>query len=416
MSGAERDALERLRAALDGARLIYLQAGVGEPLALRGLLAASPGLLEGRTIVSCLLPGMNEFDYAALSPHARVETFLLPAASRASFEAGRVRVRPLPYSQIADWLAQGPAPDLAIVQTSLPDAAGRASLGPCADFAPIVAPRARARLAFVNAAWPATATGPALDAASLDVTIRFDGPFVTAGPEREDLVLESIGRSVAGLIPDGAAIQTGIGGAPARALFALCARRGLRVRSGMVTPGYQALDEAGALDPDAEHVTGMALGPEAFMQWAAGRFVFADARRTHGAAGLAATKALHTINSALEVDLFGQTNLEWRGGRLYSGLGGAPDFARAARRSPGGRAILALPATARGGASRIVARLAAPSVGLARDDADLVVTEFGVADLRGADLDERAARLTAIAAPAHRAPLAAAWREVRRSL
>src|SRR5947209_18307882 len=133
----------------------------------------------------------------------------------------------------------------------------------------------------------------------------------------------------------------------------------------MVTEGYRTLARAGALDPAADHVTGLALGSDDFMAWAADAFVFADATVTHGPAVLAATPRLHALNSALEVDLFGQANLEWRGGRLASGLGGAPDFAAAARRSSGGRAVLALPASGRGGAlSRIIPRLEAPTVSL----------------------------------------------------
>jgi acyl-CoA hydrolase len=197
----------------------------------------------------------------------------------------------------------------------------------------------------------------------------------------------------------------------------LSERRGLVIRSGMVTEGYRRLAEAGALDPDADHITGLALGSVGFMAWAAERLIFADATVTHGAASLARADRLHAINSALEIDLFGQANIEWRGGRLVSGLGGAPDFARAARRSAGGRAILALPATAAGGAiSRIVARLEAPTVSIPRDDTDLIVTEFGVADLRGASLDARAEALIAIAAPRHREALAKAWAALRKRL
>jgi acyl-CoA hydrolase len=126
---------------------------------------------------------------------------------------------------------------------------------------------------------------------------------------------------------------------------------------------------------------------------------------------------LHALNSALEVDLFGQANLEWRSGRLASGLGGAPDFAAAARRSEGGRAVLALPSTAKGRTlSRIVARLDAPTVSIPRDDTDLVITEHGVADLRGTGLDERAEALIAVADPGHRAHLAEAWDTLRRRM
>jgi acyl-CoA hydrolase len=361
---------------------------------------------------------MNEFDYAALHPRARLTTFLLPGGLRASFEDGRAQVRPLPYSQIAAAFAADSPFDLAILQVSPPDAEGRCSFGPCADFPGLVWPRARRRLAFVNTHLPPAPRGPSIPLEAIDVAVIADGPFITGSDsEAGGAELGIIADRIAGLIPDGAAIQTGIGGAPAAAVGRLTDRRGLIVRSGMVTQGYRLLAEAGALDADADHVTGLALGSEGFMRWAAERMVYADATVTHGAAVLAATPRLFALNSALEVDLFGQANLEWRGGRLASGLGGAPDFAAAARRSAGGRAVLALPATAKGGAlSRIVARLAAPTVSIPRHDTDLVITEHGVADLRGTGLEARARALIAVAAPAHRDALAASWDAIRRGL
>jgi acyl-CoA hydrolase len=396
---------------------IYLQGAVGEPLALRDILGKAPAALEGVSLTSCLLPGMNEFDYAALWPGARLTTFLLPGGLRRSFESGGVVVRPMSYSQIAAHLMTEPGPDLAILQVTPPDGNGLCSLGPCADFSPLVWPRARRRLAFVNADLPRAPRGPTIPWDAIDVAIAADGPFITGPDTPVSAGQRAIAAHIAALIPDGAAIQTGIGGAPAAALAGLADRRGLIVRSGMVTEGYRGLAEAGALDPSADHITGLALGTPDFMRWAADRFIFADATVTHGAQSLAGTDRLFAVNSALEVDLFGQANLEWRGGRLASGLGGAPDFARAARRSPGGRAILALPATAAGGRlSRIVARLEAPTVSVPRDDTDLVITEHGVADLRGGDLDARAEALIAIAAPDQRHALAEAWAAIRRGL
>jgi len=416
LAGPTQDAARVLAEFRPGAN-IYLQGAVGEPLALRGILSDTPGALAGVSLTSCLLPGMNEFDYAALNPAARLTTFMLPAALRSSFEAGGVVVRPMAYSQIAAWLASAPAPDLAILQVTPPDARGLCSLGPCADFAPLVWPRARRRLAFVNANLPYVRRGPTIPFDAIDVAVPADGPFITGPDAPTTDEQRAIAGRIATLIPDGAAIQTGIGGAPAAALAGLADRRGLIVRSGMVTEGYHALAEAGALDPAAEHITGLALGDEDFMRWAAETLTFADATVTHGAASLAKAERLYAINSALEVDLFGQANIEWRGGRLMSGLGGAPDFARAARRSNGGRAILALPATTgRGAISRIVGRLDAPTVSIPRDDTDLIITEHGVADLRGVDLESRARSLIAIAAPAHRERLAAEWAAIRRGL
>jgi acyl-CoA hydrolase len=396
---------------------IYIQGAVGEPLALRGILRDDPAVLAGVRLTGCFLPGINAFDYAALHPEADLETFLLPPAMRASFEAGRVRMAPLPYSQIAARYLEGPAPDLAILQITPPDAQGLCSFGPCADFAPLVWPRAARRLAFINARLPRARRGPTIPLAAVDVAVEAEGAFITGDEGAPTAEQRAIAERIAGLIEDGACIQSGIGGAPAAAVATLTSRRGLIVRSGMVTQGYRMLADAGALAPRARHVAGMAYGSEAFMRWAAEALIFADARITHGAASLAGIKGLMAINSALEVDLFGQANIEWREGRLVSGLGGAPDFARAARRSPGGRAILAMPASAAGGSvSRIVPRLASPSVSLARDDTDLVVTEHGVADLRARSIDDRAEALIGIAAPTHRDRLANTWAEIRQRL
>lgn len=395
----------------------YIQGGVGEPLALRAVLAAAPEVLTDVSLFGGFIPGMNGFDYSMLNETARLTVFMLAPAFREGFEHGRVLLRPLPYSQISHALIHDAPPDLAIIQVSPPDDNGQCSLGPCVDFAPLVWPRAKRRMAFINPNVPRARRGYSIAFASIDVAVETDLPYISgddgAASAEQDLIADHIAR----LVPDGAALQTGIGGAPAAALAKLMDRRRLRVRSGLVTAGYRVLSDAGALAADADHITGMAYGSEEFMGWAADALVFADATVTHGAAGLAATDRLFAINSALEIDLFGQANIEWRAGRLVSGLGGAPDFASAARRSRGGRAILGLPATAGGGKiSRIVARLNAPTVSIPRDDTDLVVTEHGVADLRGTGLDARAEALIAVAAPVFRAELTDAWRAMRRKL
>ncbi len=415
MSGVSAHDAARVLAEFRGGRRIYVQGAVGEPLALRSILKSAPEVLAGTELVAGLLPGVNDFDYATLHPTVRLTVFLLPGALGASFEAGRVEVRAAPYSAIAADCLEGPPFDLAVLQVTPPDEEGLCSLGPCADFAPLIWPRAARRLAFVNADLPRARRGPTIPAVAIEVAIEAPGPFITGAEAAPGPEHRAIAERVAGLIPDGAAIQTGVGVAPAAAVATLTDRRGLVVRSGMVTEGYRALAEAGALAAGARHLAGLAFGRENFMLWAAEAFEFADATVTHGAAALAGVDRLHAINSALEVDLSGQANIQWRGGVLVSGLGGAPDFARAARRSLGGRGILALPSTAAAGAiSRIVARLDAATVSLPGVDADLVVTEYGVADLRGAGPEARAAALIAIAAPAHRDHLTRAWEAIPR--
>jgi acyl-CoA hydrolase len=394
---------------------VYLQGAVGEPLALREILMAAPEALSTVSLTSCLLPGINDFDYAALNEHSRLTVFMLPPALRPSFEAGGVVLRPMAYSQIAEALARGPAPDLAILQVTPPDADGDCSFGPCADFSPLVARRAGRRLAFVNPQLPRPRKGPTIPFSMLDVVIEAEGPYITAKEAPPTPAQVEIARRVAAMVPDAACLQTGIGGVPAAAVGELAKRRGLRVHSGMITEGYRRLEEAGAMAPRDEPVTGLAYGSADFVNWACERYIFADAMITHGPASLGRLDRFFAINSALEVDLFGQANIEWRGGQLVSGLGGAPDFARAARRSRGGRAILALPSTA-GRVSRIVPRLDTPTVSLPAADADLVITEHGIADVRGLTLDDRAEVLIGIAAPEHRPELADAWVEIRQGL
>jgi acyl-CoA hydrolase len=154
----------------------------------------------------------------------------------------------------------------------------------------------------------------------------------------------------------------------------------------------------------------VAWGDAGFYDWL-GRsqlFAFRSILETHAHWELAKIPSFISIGSAIEVDLQGKINLEWLGGRRISSVGGAPDYVRGALGSPGGRSIIALPSTSRGGASRIVARLEKASIPAAH--ADTVVTEHGVAEMRGVSADQRAARLLAVAAPGHRAALAAALR------
>lgn len=400
-------------------RRIFLPGATGESLALAAALRADPERMRNVTVVSCPLPGMNETDYAGLHPDGRMILFLPGPAFRDSLAANRAEALPLSYSKIAAYLAAGPGFDVAIAQVSPPDAANRASFGIAADFAPIAWNNARRRVAIINPDMPAMPRGPRLDLAQADVVVTQEAPLICAPAFRPHAQLDAIAAHVAGLVPDGAALQLGIGGAPAAVWRRLDRHRNLSIVSGMVAEDAALLQAAGALRPGG-HRAGIAYGSPEFYRYLADSDLveFATTFETHGAGALAAVQKFTAINAAIEVDLFGQVNAEWRGGQLISGIGGAPDFCRAAAVSPGGRAIIALPATAKSGAgtaSRIVPRLTAPAVSLARGDIDTVVTEYGVAALKTRGLDARAEALIGVAAPEHRAALAAAWRELRRT-
>jgi len=196
--------------------------------------------------------------------------------------------------------------------------------------------------------------------------------------------------------------------------------RRLKLHAGMVSEAMRVLSLAGALDADAPVVTGVALGSADFYDFVARHetTLFTDVSQTHNLATLSAIRRFIAINSAVQVDLFGQVNAERANGPLQAGAGGLPVFAQGALQSSGGRVLICLGACAKGGAvSRIVPALGADAVcTLPRHMADAVVTEHGVAELRDLSLDARAQALIGIAAPEHRATLSRAWDEMRRSL
>jgi acyl-CoA hydrolase len=399
-------------------RTVYLPGAVGEITALRAVFAADPERLAGVGLIGCFVPGMNEFDYAALTPTTSLTTFMMPPAMRASFEAGKVRLVPLPYSEIAEHLGARARFDVGIVQVAPPGADGRCSVGLASDFPTLAWPRAAVKIAVVNALMPAPPRGLSIALDEADLVVELESPVVTGAPAPDNAEANAIAEKVTSLVPDSAAIQFGIGGAPAAVLARLIDRRNLTIRSGMVIDGVQTLFEAGALAPGG-HVTGLALGSPDFYRFVveSDLLEFVDARGTHGAASLSTVDRFVSINSALDVDLFGQANIEWRGERLVSGVGGAPDFVRAARRSPGGRSIIALASTAGGGKiSRITLRLTSPTASISRSDVDTIVTEFGIAEIADLGMDARAEALIAIAHPDHRAGLIDAWAELRRKL
>jgi acyl-CoA hydrolase len=238
-------------------------------------------------------------------------------------------------------------------------------------------------------------------------------PLEVAAPTLGDAE-RRVGEHVAERVPDGAVLQLGIGSIPEAVCGALGGKRDLGVHSGMITDGVAELMEAGVItnrrkpiDP-GETVTGVLLGGRRLLQFAHRNpaVQMRPATYTHGAAVLARLERLVSINTAVEVDLTGQVNAEVAGGFHLGAVGGAVDYVRGAVASAGGTAIIALPATARGGSiSRIVGRLGGGVTSTARSDTDLVVTEYGVAELRGRSLRERACSLIRIAHPDFRAGL-----------
>ena len=397
---------------------VFVHAGPSECMTFVEALKADPERARGVEFVGVFIPGLNTTDYSALAPDARIaSTFVSPPFAEA-FSSGRLRYLPKAYSGFAATLARMQI-DIAILRVSPPGPDGRMSYGLNQDYAPIAAATARRVIAFVDQNMPYVTGEPGLRAKDCDAIVEIDEPLRPFPAATASGALEKVGINAAQLIRDGDTIQIGIGKVQSAVLANLFDRKHLGLHSGMIDDAIAALMDKGVLDNSAKSadrgvgVTGMAIGTQA--TWACAQrpdMRFRSANYTHSASVIAAQDNFVAINSAIEVDLLGQCNAEMLGGRQISGAGGFHDFQRGAAGSNGGRAIVALPSSA-GGASRIVARLPAGVATGPRNDADYIVTEYGMAALRDLDLDRRAEALIMVAAPQFRSELTDAWKDLR---
>ena len=405
--------LELARYIRRGDTVVWAQ-GAAEPLTLSETLVAQRHAIGPITLF--LGPGYSD----TLAPeHADCLTFLGMSAigtRRRLVDAGVLRLIPCQLSDVESLFDSGILKaDVVMLHLSPPvDGGGEYSMGLVNDYLKIAMRRARTVIAQVNDRLPWTYADEPLDMSRVDCLVRSSRPPLEHSTREPSEVDKKIAQRVAELVPDGAVIQMGIGAMPCAILDALHSHRRLGLHSGMVSDAVVDLIKSGAVtnetkpfDRDAS-ITGTLLGTRKL-------YDFADRNRalrlvplsvTHNIELLARIDGFVSLNSAIEVDLSGQVNAEVAGGTYIGAVGGQVDYVRAARRSRGGKSIIALPATARGGkVSRIVASLNDPIVTTARSDVDIVATEYGAAHLRGMSLEERARRLIAIAHPDFREPL-----------
>jgi acyl-CoA hydrolase len=375
-------------------------------LLANAVLAASDALGD-MTFCGVFVPGLNRRTWLA-NAQSRVLTFFMTPELRA--EGQRVEFLPLCYQDILACL-QARRPTAALLMCAPPDADGRCSFGAEVAFIAELWRDIPVRIAHINPSMPATAGDPGIPFSELTAFFEADLPLLVAPPAKPDPVAEAIASHIAPYVSDGATLQTGLGKIPDAVLSALRGRTGLRLHTGLIGEGALALVRSGALAEGPAAVVGVAIGSaELYDALDHPAFSFQPVSVTHGPGRLARIDNLVTINSALEVDLYGQAYAELTPSGLMSGPGGATDFARGAR-AAGGVRIVAMPSSAAGGR---ISRIVGPGCGsgpvsLSRMDLDVVVTEHGAADLRGRPYAWRAEALIAIAAPEHRGGLAAAW-------
>lgn len=386
---------------------VYISGGMNEPTGLISLLQDLP-LPERLDFIQFPISGINTTDITQLNATARITTCFMTPTLMATSPA-RVNFLPAQMRLFFDHVARNT--DVALIQVA-EDAEGRLRLGPGVDFIPAALSSARAVIAELNRGFLACAGCPRIDRNDIDFILETDRPLPWIEPVEIDEISRQIGENVAALINDGDCIQTGIGAIPSSVLKALGEKNDLGMHSGLVDDACMDLICRGNINGRRKsidgrmHVAGAVLGSQALVAWLAvtPSVVFRGSDYTHDSATLRSIDNFVSINSALEIDLYGQVNAEFASGRQISGTGGAVDFMRGARSSKGGRSIVAMQATAKKGTvSRIVPKV--EMVTALRTDVDIVVTEYGVAHLAGRTHRDRVQALIEIAAPAFREEL-----------
>ena len=364
-----------------GDGLVWGQA-CAEPQSLVEALIAQRAALSGcRAFLGSSYSGLLRPEHA---DHLRLSSYCGTGSNRALADAGVLEILPAPYSQLGALLRGGRIKcDVVMLQVSPPNARGEYSLGLGVEYLAPALAVARAVIAEVNEQVPWTYTEPLLRQDDFDLLVETSRPPVYLEYPATSELERRIAAHAAPWVPDGATIECGIGALPNAVLAELAGRR-LDYHSGLICEAVRTLGARRCLG-------GALMGTQALFDWArenpAVRLTSSDI--THGAASLAAIERFVAINSAVEVDLSGQVNGEVARGSYVGAVGGALDFIRAANHSPGGVAIIALPA------ARVVERLSGP-VSVPRSEAGIIVTEYGAADLRGCTLAERERRMRKI--------------------
>ena len=395
---------------------IWIQSGCGTPSVLvDALVARAPGLRDVE-IVHMKTLGEAVYtrpEYAGVFRHRGL---FLGENVREAVAAGRADYTPIFLSEIENLFISSQLPlDVVLMQVSPPDEHGFVSLGTTVDCTMTAARCCRTVIAEVNQRMPRTHGETMIHVSHIAAVVETARPLLELEPEPFSDVQRRIGENVASLIPDGATLQTGIGGIPDAVLACLTDKRDLGIHTEMCSDGVIDLMEAGVLNGERKSlhwgkaVVSFVLGSKRLFDFVHQNpsFEFRSISYTNDPYVVAQNDRMVAINSALQVDMTGQVCADSLGTRPFSGFGGQVDFIRGAARSKGGVPIIALPATARRGEiSRIVPTLE-PGAGVVTSRADVhyVVTEYGIAFLHGKTLRERAEALIAIADPRFRAEL-----------
>lgn len=391
---------------------VFLGSGAATPHHLVQALCDRSDELADVEIIHLMTLGDAPYCAPEARGHFRHAALFIGRNTRASVQAGDADYLPIHLSDVPRlFRSRQRGIDVALVSVSKPRPDGTCTLGVSVDVVRSAVDSADVVIAEVNPRMPHTRGDGVLEVEEIDWLVPQISELPEFAPSAADATSRRIGGYVARLVEDGSTIQTGIGSIPDAVLAALRDKRDLGVHTEMFSDGMVDLIQRGVVTnarkafDQGKSVTSFVLGTRRVYDFVDDNasVLFRSTEYTNDAEVIAHQPKMVAINGALQIDLTGQVCADSLGPAFYSGFGGQTDFIRGAARSPGGRPIIALPSTALESVSRIVPRLT-PGSGVVTNRADVhfVVTEFGVADLHGKSVRERALALIQIAHPRFR--------------
>jgi len=416
------DARQALSVVRRGSR-VFVGSGCAEPVLLVGALAEREDVADVE-VLHIMTIGEAPYARAAQEGRFRHNAFFIGANVREAVAAGQADYTPVFLSEVPALFRSRRLPlDVALISTTPPDAHGFCSLGVSVDVVRSAVDAAETVIAEINPTMPRTHGAGFVHVDDIDFFVSNPRPILEIPIPVSGEVSATIGRFCADLVPHGATLQLGIGEIPNAVLAALSGKTDLGLHSEMISDGVVDLIESGAINcrrksfHPGKAVTSFCMGSRRLYDFVNDNpfFEFLPTEVVNDPFVIARNDRMISINSALQVDLTGQVCADSIGTRFYSGIGGQVDFIRGAARSKDGRSVLALPSTAKNGAlSRIVPILTeGAGVVTTRGDVHTVVTEFGVAELKGRTVRERTLALISIAHPKFREELLAAAKQRR---
>jgi len=415
----ETEYRQKLQAADDALRVlrsgmrVYIQPGNAEPETLVEALLRRGPFVHDVEVVHMMTLGSAGYVAPEMAGHFRHNAMFMGSNVRDAINDGRADYTPIYLSEIEELFESGAMPiDVALIQVSPPDSHGFCSFGVSIDTTLTAAKYAHFVIAQVNDEMPRTYGDSFIHISQIGAIVEASRPLCELPRAKITDLHVAIGRNVAGLIDDGAVIQTGIGGIPDAVLRFLMDRKDLGIHSELVSDGVIPLIESGVITGERKNfkprkiILGFVLGTKKLFDFVDNNpeFEFHPTAYVNDPLLIARNDNMVAINAALQIDLTGQVCSDSIGRQFYSGIGGQVDFIKGASHSKGGKPIIALPSTAKDGTvSRIVPTLD-PGAGVvtSRGLIRYVVTEYGVAYLHGKTIRDRAKALIEIAHPRFR--------------